>query len=200
MVIVASGPSAKTIDFDSLRSRINVAVINESYRLCPWADVLYACDPEWWRQRADSVKKFSGLKIGFGSDPVPVMKNFHRVQARKRPVGYVEDLCFDEPGIIGTGGNSGFQLMNLVAQFGVTGIGLIAYDMNLTSGVHWHGNHPAPLRNPDESRFKDWGGKMDRVAPALRSHGIDVINCSANSSLRAYPKMTVEAMLERWGL
>ena len=45
--IIASGPSLTKEDVDAVRG-LNVIVINTSYWLAPWADILYACDGHWW--------------------------------------------------------------------------------------------------------------------------------------------------------
>ena len=47
-VVVASGPSLTAEDVDYCRERAAVIVVNDNYKLAPWADVLYAADPEWW--------------------------------------------------------------------------------------------------------------------------------------------------------
>ena len=60
--IVASGPSAKSAPISLLRDKAKVIVINESYQLCPWADVLYGCDAQWWRLRS-GVNGFRGMKV-----------------------------------------------------------------------------------------------------------------------------------------
>jgi hypothetical protein len=66
--------------------------------------------------------------------------------------------------------------------------------------LHWHGNHPSPLRNPDIGRFLEWRKHLDEKAGKLSAHGIDVVNCSSISALTAFPKLTIEQTLERWGL
>jgi len=91
-------------------------------------------------------------------------------------------------------------MMNLAAQFGATGIGLVGFDMQRDHGAHWHGDHPSPLRNPDAARLAEWRKTLDEKAPQLTARRIDVVNCSAVSALTAFPKMTIEQMLERWGL
>ena len=47
-VIVGSGPSARATDFSLIDIRTRVIAVNESWRLVPWADVLYATDGIWW--------------------------------------------------------------------------------------------------------------------------------------------------------
>ena len=209
VAIVAAGPSAKRADLSKLRDRIHVIVVNESYRLCSWADILYSCDAEWWNLRRNDVKEFRGLKLTNGPrndqwdgmNPtklgIPDLKMIH---ISKKNAIWVNDFLFDEPGEIGSGGNSGFQTINLSGQFGATGIGLIGFDMHTNSGVHWHGEHPIPLRNPDRSRMYQWRQDLEKRAFKLKKYDIDVVNCCADSTLQCFPKMTIDQMLERWGL
>jgi hypothetical protein len=65
-VIVASGPSASSVNLEAIRGRAFVVAVNESWRLCPWADALYACDPEWWEDRGPSEADFPGWRWSNG--------------------------------------------------------------------------------------------------------------------------------------
>ena len=65
-VIVGSGPSARATDFSLIDIRTRVIAVNESWRLVPWADVLYATDGIWWSLNK-GCKAFEGRK--FTSSP-----------------------------------------------------------------------------------------------------------------------------------
>lgn len=202
VAIIASGPSASKDAVQILRDRIHVIAINESWRLAPWADVLYGCDAEWWKLRA-GVPEFTGLKIRGMPSPASAEMVRDENACRKYPDLFRVDVetnsedILSQPGRLGAGGNSGFQAVNLAVQFGATAILLIGFDMR---GSHWHGRHPQPLRNPDESSFPRWRKVLDGAAGKLRSLGVDVVNASPVSALNAYPKMTTERALARWGL
>lgn len=192
VAIVASGPSVKNANVGRLRGRIHVAAVNNSVELCPWADLLYSCDANWWT-RHNGAPEFRGLKItqdAAACGKYPSLRKVH-VEAK------ADELTVDRPGYLAAGGNSGFQAANLVTQFGVAAIALVGFDMQ---GAHWHGRHPPPLSNPDESSFPRWRRALDGAAGKFCSLGIDVVNCSFESSLKAYPKMSIEAALARWGL
>lgn len=109
-------------------------------------------------------------------------------------------MLFDEPGVIGSGGNSGFQALNIAAQFGATRIMLIGFDMHAASGLHWHGPHGRGLINPNTVNFVKWRNRLDAAAPLIRSMGIDVVNVSADSALCNYPKRSIEDAMTRWRL
>src|SRR5690349_852168 len=68
VLCVASGPSLTQEDIDHCRPHVDATiVVNASFRLAPWATVLYAADREWWRHPAygDAVA-FAGLKYSIG--------------------------------------------------------------------------------------------------------------------------------------
>lgn len=195
VAIVGSGPSAKEANVDALRDRIHVIVINESWRLAPWADILYGCDAVWWSLNK-GVKEFPGLKISQDENAVAKFPEIKRViieDPKSNVLSFV-------PGTVGAGGNSGFQAFNLAVQFRATGILLIGLDLRLDRGDHWHGRHPQPLCNPDSFNIRRWVSVFERTTGITKNLGIDVVNASPNSALTTFPKLTVEQTLERWGL
>lgn len=174
-VIVASGPSAKEVPLEFARGKAKFIAINESYRLAPWSDVLYACDGAWWRLHK-GLPDFTGLRLTedqrasdeFGIRRVKVARGCDR-------------FLYGEA--VGDGGNSGFQALNLAIQFGASRVLLVGYDMSLSNGEHWHGRHAANLNNPREHNISRWlGARWD--APSR----VEIVNCSQSSSLTAYPK------------
>lgn len=192
-ILVASGPSAKRADLSIVRGRAKVIAINNSWALAPWADVLYACDSSWWRANKGAVSGFRGLKI---SQDAKAQKRFPEIRliATNRNV---HDITVDTPGLVGWGGNGGFQALNLAVQFGVRKIILVGYDMTLDHGMHWHGEHPKGLNNPRQHNVVRWRELMDGAAGTLKSLGVEVVNTSERSALRAYPK---ESLVHAVGL
>lgn len=183
-VIVASGPSAVEVNLSAVRGLARALAINSSIQLCPWADALYACDGKWW-DVSPEWRGFAELKI-----------TQDRKAAERYGLQCVEltgqhEMSF-EPGRIGHGKNSGFQALNLAAQFGCRRVLLVGYDMRLDDGLHWHGAHPAGLNNPYPKLVGEWREYLDAAAPVLEARGIEVINCTPGSALAAYPTMTIE--------
>jgi len=200
--IIGAGPSVKKEDVEKLKDRIHVIAINESHRLCPWAEILYSCDLQWWRLR-NGAKDFAGLKLTQDKDAARMFPDVKKitVQTLHSPTVHSNDLLVDTPGVVGSGGNGGFQMTNLLVQFGITGIMLLGFDMRAIGGkVHWHGNHPEPLWNPQEGNYQLWRTCFAGIAPKLKALDIDVVNCSPASTLNAFPKITVDDALKRWTL
>jgi hypothetical protein len=195
VAIIAGGPSAKTAGVEKLRNRINVICINDAYRLAPWGDVLYSCDPLWW-QHHKGVPTFQGLKLTWDATVASQYK-LHKITIEKPESN---ELLVERPSYIGAGGASGFQGFNIAVQFGGTGIALIGCDCTVEYGEHWFGRHPVPLNNPLRSQANRWKLAFEGAAPRCKVLGIDVVNCSPISTLTCYPKVTIDQMLERWGL
>ncbi|MDZ4376476.1 MAG: hypothetical protein U1C74_34260 [Phenylobacterium sp.] len=189
-VVVGSGPSAKGQDLEAAKGQAGVLTVNESWRLAPWADALYACDDAWWRARR-GVPDFPGLKI-CGDERTP--KAFPEIR-RVRPNANVDAILMREAGRIGYGGNSGFQAVNLALQFGSRRIVLVGFDLHLADGVHWHGRHAANLNNPSAQSLARWAVTLDRQAPAIAALGVEVLNTSPQSALTAYRKVPLEEAL-----
>jgi len=192
IAVVASGPSAKKAGVDQLRGKTRVIAVNESWKLCPWADALYACDGNWWKLH-DGVKAFHGLKLSFDRDACNLYKDIQQILI---PDIKYDQLRIDQPGSVGAGGNSGFQSLNLAVQFGGKRILLVGYDMRVDLGEHWHARHQMPLSNPHPfDNLPRWRKALDGAAKFLEEIGVEVINCSLVSTLKAYPKMTIEEAL-----
>ena len=195
VAIVGSGPSAKQVPLELLRDRIHVIAINDSYKLVPWADILYACDFNWW-QLHRGAREFIGLRLSHDLRAC----NDYKLQRVMIEQVASNDVLLDKPTYVGAGGNSAFQAFNLALQFGVTGVVLIGIDCSIDHGMHWHGRHPMPLSNPMEINLKRWRESFDGAAAKMRALGVDVVNCSAISKLTQYPKITIAEALERWQL
>jgi hypothetical protein len=96
---------------------------------------------------------------------------------------------------IGDFGNSGAQCMNLAMREGAGKILLIGFDM---TGGHWHGRHENRMNNPTEMNFLRWRNCLNAEAPALRSAGIEVYRESEQSTLLAYPVLSVRDAIAQW--
>jgi len=165
-------------------------VINDSWRLAPWADLLYACDFAWWRLHG-GVPQFAGTKVSQDEKACRKPWGVRQVHVTREQ----DRLLLDTPGVLGWGGNSGFHALNLAAQFGVRRIVLVGYDMTLANGVHWHGPHPSELNNPMAGNVARWRRVIEAAATTLTGLGIEVLNASPMSALEAYPKVKFEDAL-----
>ena len=191
IVLVAGGPSAKDVNLEAGRGRARFIASNNSYKLCPWADALYACDETWWTEYGAHAE-FEGLKVSQdqrAKAKYPVIKKVVAVRG-------VETLITDQPGLIGWGGNSGFHALNLAVQWGAGKVILVGYDMTLKNGLHWHGEHVGKCSNPNDKNVVRWRRVVDDAAATLTKLQIKAFNCSPLSALTEYPKCSFEAALD----
>lgn len=185
IVCVASGPSLTPADADYCRGKARVLVINDNYRLAPWADWLYAADAHWWNKYASDVKaNFTG-ECWTCTEAAAKAHGLKYIASAKRP-GLSRD-----PYVIHEGHNSGYQAINLARHFGAERIVLLGYDMQ---GTHWFGNHP-----PEFKPRNDFGlflPQFDSLAADLVADGVEVINCTRETALKVFPRSTIEQVLK----
>lgn len=196
VAIVASGPSTKSANVALLQNRIHVIAIKKNVELCPWADVVYGCDAAWWKS-VHGLPEYKGLKFSWAEGGSQFYKDIHPVEIEKNN----DALVFDQSGVVGSGGNSGFQALNLAVQFGARGILLIGFDMQDRSGAHWYGrNNWHGANNPSDDNFRRWHKAFAGAAAVLAKMDIQVFNASPDSALRCFQHKTIDAALEAWGL
>lgn len=203
--IVAGGPSLKGMDLKVLAGR-RVIAINDAYRLCPFAEILYFCDAKWWDWHKDkpAFQAFAGrlvklepeLKGGGEKRPVFMLKDY---TAERRRGGMTDTQATGGLEVkrngVRTGRNSGYQCINLAIHLGATRIVLLGYDMRGgTDGrTHWFGDHPVPT-------------KVHTFAPVMLPHfatlveplaerGVEVLNATLGSAIECFPKVKLADLL-----
>lgn len=185
VAILASGPSMSAEVAEQLRG-VTCIAINNTFRLAPWAAMLYAADRAWWLHRDNAdAKHFRGLRC-----------TISREQDGPPPAGVLSLLSsgvigFDpDPGRIRTGGNSAYQAAHVAAHAGAARILLAGCDLQ---GGHWHPEHPAELMQTNDIAFSRW---LERW-PGIAESGAEIINVTPGSALKCFPMMTIEAALAR---
>jgi hypothetical protein len=179
-VCLGGGPSLTRADVEACRGRARIIAINDAIRLAPWADVLYAADARWWITHQDT-KLFAGLKFGLqpciGRPDVTVLRHTGRLGLESDPSG------------LRTGGNSGYQAIQVAVHLGASTILLLGYDLRYAQGrAHWFGSHPSPLNDPSESQLVTWRSHFATLVAPLAELGITVINCTPGTALTCFPR------------
>ena len=192
-VIMASGPSLCAEDVKVVRGWHRngggtAVVINTTFRMAPWADILYACDGGWWRvYGAEAEEKHKGRKYCYSETGRKYGAQSVRLQVGHGGLSRI-------PGTINSGGNSGHQAIHLARDQGAKRIMLLGFDMAHTHGqAHWHGNHPPSLGNA--SNIKNWIPHMNKLAQDLAAEGVEVINCSRHTALECFKRMPIDDAL-----
>lgn len=198
VAIVASGPSTSREQVQLLRNRIHVVAIKQNVDLCPWADAVYGCDEPWWRSRR-GLPEYEGLKLSYADK---ACSRYHGIKKIEITGKQNDRILLQDPGVIGSGGNSGFQALNIVIQFGVSGIILVGFDMDGKSkNPHWYGRNTASnMSNPNENNFRRWRAAFSNNAGQLAELGIDIVNASTISALNCFRRAPISEALKGWGL
>lgn len=101
---------------------------------------------------------------------------------------------------VGGGGNSGFQIINLLCQLQVAGIALLGVDMDASAPTHWHGPHwswGGPSTVSADNMIK-WRARLDEAAPDIRACGVQVVNISPLSALTAFERADPVEVITSW--
>lgn len=195
-VSIASGPSLTEDDVKLVRvwrdadpDMRKVIVVNTTFRLAPWADVLYSADNDWWgNYYQEAASTFKGELWSVESE-----KNDTRLNVKRFKPAFGNGLC-QLPNTINSGGNSGYQALGAAHIWGASRIVLLGYDMQLTAGkTHWHGDHPKPLRQPRQ--FGRWVAAFNHIAHDFRVIGVEVVNCSRDTALTCFPREELDRAL-----
>jgi len=183
VAVLASGPSMTPLVAAAVRN-IPTIVINDTFRLAPWAALLYAADAAWWQANPDALA-FAGLKVTVDSVPgVEALRN-------------TGSTGFDpDPQCIRTGSNSGYQGVHIAAQAGATRILLCGFDMTAKRGAHWFGAHRPDLKNTDPETYERFIRRFATLKDALDARGVEVINCTPGSALKCFPFGDLVEILE----
>jgi hypothetical protein len=184
-VILASGPSmsAEIANVVRYAPTYRAIAVNNTHELAPWADMLYAADEAWWKRHREKALAFEGLKVTCTENSLP---NVLRLREGAR------DGFDPDPGVVCTGGNSGYQAIHVAVHAGCKRILLCGFDMR---GTHWHDPHQSPLRDHGDGIYAKWIEKFKTLVAPLAERGVDVINCTPGSALRVWPSRQLEEAL-----
>ena len=191
MVLVASGPSLRLSPVEVLAD-LPVIAVNDCWRVVPSAQILYAADAPWWKHH-QWASSFKGERWTQHRGP----RGWHE-EAAGQGLQVIRSASLNgvstTPGLIHTGANSGFQVLNLAILGGAKRIALLGYDMGPSDGLsHWFGDHPGQLNK--SSPYAVFRRAFDEAAPQIEALGVEVVNCSAQTSLTCFPRADLRTLL-----
>lgn len=180
VVCIASGPSLTPEDCEKVRAAGHPTIVtNTTFKMCPWADVLFGFDSAWWRQykkEVDEVFKGALLTCSLTGQALGV------------------DSLYQQDAWIRSYGNSGAAAISLAVVGAADRVLLLGYDCQKTGGKsHWHGDHPKSLGNAKS--LATWPRKFGQVAAFSASKRVPVVNCSRETALKCFPRMSLEQAL-----
>lgn len=199
VVCIASGPSLTTEDVDYCRGKADrMIVVNDNYRLAPWADALIASDYRWWLWHK-GVPSFKQLRYATSRGVRELAK-----RGKWREIQILQNTGRDglelKPNGLKHGLSTGYRAVNLAVHFGASRIFLLGYDMKRvgTDGTpererkeHWFGEHPNRSRSPFDAFRKCFATMVQPLAEL----GVSVVNCSRDTALECFPRADLRDVL-----
>lgn len=179
VVVLASGASLTRAAVASVRHLPRIAV-NDTYKLAPDAEIIFALDRSWWQRNAEALA-MPGFKVTADAPAAPYPGVLTMRNSGKR--GFDPD-----PAALRTQGNSGGAALHLAVHTGAARILLLGFDMR---GAHWHNDrvHAPPT-------FQRWIRAMDEFAEVVRDR-VEVLNCAPSSALHCYRRIELADAMER---
>lgn len=165
--------------------------MNDAYRLLPYADILYACDPQWWNMHGADVRKtFHGERWSTWQ------KGAAEKAAEQFELNLVAgehgSLFSSDPKLIRYGSNSGFQALNLALLKGATRVVLVGYDMRVVGKQrHFFGDHPKGLSNAT-----NYTNFVPHFVRAARDCKVPIVNATPGSALKCWPHKPLDEALD----
>lgn len=178
VVAIASGPSLTPGDCDLVRqSGLPVIVTNTTFRVCPWADVLFGFDLKWWLHYLEEVRSVFPGRLICGS----------RIASK-----YGLESAF---GYLGPYRNSGAGAASIAMREGAARVVLLGFDADWgpDGETHHHGDHPSGLRNANSIR--EWPRQFETLAKDARRRGAEIVNASRRTELTMFPRVSLEDAL-----
>jgi hypothetical protein len=214
VVCIGGGPSVteaalKAIEAARARDAVRVIAVNDMYLVAPWADVLYFADARWWdwhtagipkewpwkkfsaEQQKESFDAFAGQKVSiFGTGMQVKDPNVYMLKQAEGRTGlstYPRELV--------TGGNSGYQAVNIATLAGAKRVLLVGYDMRF-HGYKSHSHNGHPIKSASRTYSEEYVSKFATMNGCLPRLGVEVVNCTPGSALgKIFPQADLQCAL-----
>jgi len=183
--VVASGPSAKVVDFDRLRGRGVLLGVNE-VPLHIQCDAMFSLDRSWVTSVRHKIQRLKGCEVHlceskkyFKWPPINGTIEWGRVLG---PPSF-------EPRTLSSGikgaGCSGLTAINLAAQMGAKEIYLFGFDMIEGNYGFWFKEGVQHVKYAIPEIIESFR----QAAPFYKERGIDIYNVNPDSAVDAFPKI-----------
>jgi hypothetical protein len=184
-------PRAYSPYFSSIHKK-HIIGINNAYQVGDWIDILFFGDASWYHTHAPKLAGWPGLKASSAPFFHKTKDNPLGVKYLARDGGHKRGIS-NNPHCVSWNGNSGAAAISLAAHLGVRRIVLLGFDMKRESQLitHWHGNHKSGLKCPFTHHLLGF----PEIAKDAKRMGIEILNASPESALKAFPRVLVKDLL-----
>lgn len=184
-ICIATGSSLTLEDVEFCQGKGKIYAVKEAITYAPFADVLYAADTDWWDDRS-RWEWFQGEKWTVSHEAKRKFPEFNHIDYK------VHSIWSDDKSYLATGGNSGFQAINLADLNDHDYILLLGYDYGYTGDKHFWERHIK--RESRYSNYQDWLKRLEKAAPLIKAK---VINCSRQTAIECFERDTIQNALRR---
>lgn len=195
IVILGQGPSLQDQDSYALSSMFTTIAIKDSFRLANYPEIIYACDKDWWKRtwlKDDGIREHKALRVVMDYSKLDLR---HIPDLRYLHYTGVYNFDFNE-GCVRSGNNSGHSAVNLAVNLGARKCILLGYDMCvLQNKTHFDG---CPHIRVPHDVFDMFRSNLTQAAKLLEGK-MEVVNCSKQSALKCFPKMSIAEAIQ-WGM
>lgn len=195
VVICAGGPSLtlaqiRIVGMARSRDLCRVIAVNDAVYPCWFADIAYGGDERFWRYQ-EGVRRFPGMKVAIQPTGFPDVRTLENAGP---------DYIGDEGLRIGHWKNSGAQAVHLATRLYAKRILLLGIDYSGSRETkdgtrdHWFGRHvdQPDFRMDINSDVKEIKRLFRILTDHLQSRGVEIVNCSPESTVDWLPRSTVE--------
>lgn len=187
-VIIGSGPSLTKAQVDYVyESEATVIAVNDSYKLCPWADMVFACDVKWWIHNREGISYHPNCwtleDIGCHFN-----KRFDRPILNEIPYTTEFGIYSDK---VHHASNSGYVAIQVARILGAKKIILIGFDHQHTDNKrHWFGDHDKKVFSKNADNVDKWVTDIDHLL--LHMSDVDIVNCSLQTAITGCRRSFIE--------
>lgn len=191
MVLLGDGPSLDLQDVNAVRGRARVLAMNTSFRIAPWADVL-------WSYHTRDLQAVSGV------DPITYRGRIFSAEPAPAPWPVIaltgpEGLELDPTGVR-HGNNSGYSAINVAVHLGARRIILLGYDCCAADDGRVNFARPADYPGRKAYAFETWRKRFVTIVAPLRAAGVEVVNASRRTALDCFPRVLLHEALGEGGI
>lgn len=169
----------------------HVIGVNAAFMLGNWVDVLFFGDDQFYSKNENKINGFEGLKISCAIEKYKLPDSIRHIERLKKfGISEQSDLLYWNE-------SSGAAAINLAIHFGVKKIFLLGFDMcNVNDKSHFH-KHYGHSKPPYERHLL----AFEQISKDAEKLGVEIINCSPNSAIKQFSKMTIkEALVPKIGI
>jgi hypothetical protein len=193
LAIVGTGISLVGFDFSRFQiPGVRVLAVKEAVWDLPFAECVFSLDRPWINRQAEKLNATSIPKV-FAVEPevrpcATITNSLYLL--RSRFGGFSED-----PKIIQSGANSGFGAVNYayLKRAGRGGHPIVLFGFDYRPGPHYcQDRYHWQTEAHNQRYWEQWGGNFNDCRAQLDANRILVINASLESTVKAFPKVSVE--------